>query len=50
MQRVFQKIKTILDKEKSEIPRFYLRTLMNLEDFVKDVSYAHSTHVHSSCT
>eukprot|EP00731_Ephydatia_muelleri_P022471 Em0015g54a len=37
MQRVFQKIKTILDKEKSEIPRFYLRTLMNLEDFVKDL-------------
>lgn len=37
MQRVFQKIKTILDKEKSEVPRFYLRTLMNLEEFVKDL-------------
>ena len=38
LQRVFQKIKTILEKEKSEIPRFYLGTLMKLEDFVKEVS------------
>ena len=38
LQRVFQKIKIILEKEKSEVPRFYLGTLMKLEDFVKEVS------------
>lgn len=37
LQRVFQKTKTILEKEKNEVPRFYLRALMNLEDFVKEL-------------
>lgn len=37
LQKVFQKAKVVIDKE-PETPRFYIRALVELEDFVKDVS------------
>ncbi len=37
LQKVFLKAKAVIDKE-PETPRFYIRALMELEDFVKEVS------------
>ena len=37
LQKAFHKAKTVIDKE-PETPRFYIRALMELEDFIKDVS------------
>ena len=37
LQKVFLKAKAVIDKE-LETPRFFIRALMELEDYVKDVS------------
>ncbi len=37
LQKVFLKAKVVIDKE-PETPRFYIRALMELEDFVKEAS------------
>ena len=36
LQKVFQKSKTVIEKE-GGAPRFYLRSLIELEEFIKDV-------------
>lgn len=38
LQKAFVKAKAVIDKE-PETPRFYIRALMELEDFVKEVSF-----------
>ena len=46
LQKAFSKAKTVVEKE-GATPRFYIRSLVELEDFVKEVCVCR--HIMCSC-
>ena len=43
LQKAFAKAKSVVEKE-GATPRFYIRSLVELEDFVKEVGKLHISH------